>query len=262
MAVIKDLYFYPIKSFRGLRTAELTFDREGPLLDRQWMLVDDKNRFLTMRQMPLLTKIGLRIVDDAAIELSTPELGVVDFGLEERESAEFKVTVWKDEVPAFEVSSEISEWLSEVTGQKVRLVRLSENAKRGFSAEYPERYVRFTDAMPLQVISHAALRQLELKAGVTLAMVRFRPNIVIDEVEAHAEDSWPSFTVGKMNFAAMKPCTRCKITTVHPLTGEVGEEPLKTLETYRRIEKGIAFGYYFAHMNEGKIRVGDQVVPG
>ena len=49
-----------------------------------------------------------------------------------------------------------------------------------------------------------------------------------------------------MEFKALKPCTRCKITTVHPLTGEVGDEPLKTLATYRRQERGIMFGYYYA----------------
>jgi uncharacterized protein YcbX len=110
------------------------------------------------------------------------------------------------------------------------------------------------------VLSVASLKELELRAGVTLSVSRFRPNVVVDGVEAHAEDSWSGgFSVGALRFEAMHPCRRCKVTTVHPLTGQVGEEPLKTLETYRRDEKGLAFGYYFAHMNEGLLRAGSSL---
>src|SRR6476661_3380485 len=116
MATIKDLYFYPIKSFRGLRTNELYMDKMGPRFDRQWLLVDKENRFITQRTMPLLAKIGLRMADDIEIELSTPELGTSEFALAEREGDEFQVQIWKDQVPAFEVSGEVSDWLSEAVG--------------------------------------------------------------------------------------------------------------------------------------------------
>ncbi|MBX3022720.1 MAG: MOSC domain-containing protein [Bdellovibrionales bacterium] len=258
-AVIRDLFFYPIKSFRGLHTSELMLTKAGPLWDREWMLVDDKGVFLTQRQHPELAKIGVRFEDDAGLELSAGAQGTMDFGLEEREGPEFQVTVWKTQVPAFEVSSEVSEWLSDLLTKKVKLVRLSPNAQRTFDDAMPERTVRFVDAKPLLVISTASLKQLELKAGVTLAMSRFRPNIVIDGVEPHAEDGWPAFKVGSIEFKTLKPCTRCKITTVHPLTGAVSEEPLKTLSTYRRGEKGITFGQYFAHMHEGRLRAGAPV---
>jgi hypothetical protein len=43
----------------------------------------------------------------------------------------------------------------------------------------------------------------------------------------------------------VKPCTRCRITTTNQATAEVeGEEPLRTLKTYRwdAALKGVAFG--------------------
>ncbi len=116
MAIIKDLYFYPIKSFRGLRTNELYVDKEGPRLDRQWMLVDKAGQAITLRTMPVLAKIGLRMVDDLEIELSRADLGVCEFAVGEREGDEFEVQIFKDKVPAFEVSSEVSAWLSEAVG--------------------------------------------------------------------------------------------------------------------------------------------------
>lgn len=262
MPTIKELHFYPIKSFRGLRVHELSLDKMGPRFDRQWMLVDENNRFLTQRQLPLLARIGLRMEEDFGVELSAGDLGTVDFGLEEREGDEFNVTVWKDQVPAFEVSGEVSAWLSEFTGQKVRLVRLSENAKRAFRPDFPERSIRFVDQQPLLVVSTASLKGLEAKAGVTLAVTRFRPNIVVEGASEHEEDTWPGFQAGSLKFRALKPCTRCKITTVHPLTGAMGEEPLKTLMTYRRGEKGVMFGYYYAHLNEGRLKVGEKLAIG
>jgi uncharacterized protein YcbX len=258
-AIVQDLFFYPIKSFRGLHTNELRLSEAGPELDRQWMLIDDKKNFLTLRQIPELAKIGLSL-DDAGLQLSQGEYGSVDFGLNEREGDEFTVTVWKNEVPAFEVSSEVSGWLSDLLKKNVRLVRISENSKRGY-AELPERTIRFVDQRPLLVISRASLEQLEKKAGITIAMSRFRPNIVVNQVPAHAEDEWTGFKIENLEFKALKPSTRCKITCTHPLTGVVGEEPLKTLATYRRLEKGICFGYYYAHLRNGTIKLGATVSP-
>jgi len=259
MAIIKDLFFYPIKSLRGLRTNELPIDKQGPRLDRQWLIVDKENRFLTQRTMPHLAKIGVRMMEDLEIELSRQDIGACDFALGEREGDEFQVQIWKDVVPAFEVSSEVSAWLSEAVAQKVRLVRLSDGAKRTFSEKFPEQTVRFVDGKPLLVVSTASMKGLEDRMRAPISVSRFRPNIVIDQVLPHAEDNWNGFKVGSMEFKSVAPCSRCKVTTVHPLTGEMGEEPLKTLGTYRRQDKGIMFGQYYANMNTGRLKVGDSL---
>src|SRR2546423_1284126 len=126
---VHELNFYPIKSFRGLRTSELQLDNSGALWDRQWMLIDDKNGFLSQRQIPELAKIGVAF-DESSLELSVQEHGSIDFGLEEVEGKEMTVTIWKSEVAALEVSSEVSKWLSDVLHKKVRLVRMAPSAKR------------------------------------------------------------------------------------------------------------------------------------
>ncbi|MGZ3723794.1 MAG: MOSC domain-containing protein [Bdellovibrionales bacterium] len=260
LPMVQELNIYPIKSFRGLRQNELHIDKSGAIWDRQWMLIDDKNTFISQRQMPELAKIGVAF-DDVALELSVQEHGSIDFGLEEQESKEFNVKIWKAEVPAFEVSGEVSEWISKVVGKKVRLVRMSSSAKRLFDADNAESTLRFTDTRPLLVIGRASLEQLEKKANVTLSMSRFRPNIVLNHIPPHAEDGYTSINIGGMEFKASKPCTRCKITTVHPLTGAVGEEPLKTLATYRQGEKGVTFGYYYTAVKPGVIKLGAPVSP-
>jgi uncharacterized protein YcbX len=258
-ARIEQLYFYPIKSFRGVRTSVLTMDQLGPLWDRQWLLVDENGRFLTQRQLPELAKIELNFDPDSCLELAAADAGSIDFGLNEHMGDLLKVVVWKAEMLAQEVSGEVSEWLSQVLQRKVRLVRMAEGNARTFKPEFPERHVRFVDGKPLLVISAASVADLERRVGHPLSVLRFRPNVVVSGVGAYAEDSWPEFTVGKVRFQAVEPCTRCKITTVHPLTGQVGDEPLKTLATYRRLERGIAFGHYYAHLTEGTIKIGERV---
>ena len=256
---IDELYFYPIKSFRGVRTAALTLDKLGPLWDRQWLLVDENGRFLTQRQLPQLAKIELSFDPEAQIELAVPTFGTIDFGLNERLSQSLQVVVWKSEMRAHEVSSEVSQWLSEVLQRQVRLVRMADDNARTFKTGPPDRHVRFVDGQPLLVVSKASVRDLERRVGHPLSVLRFRPNVVIDGVDAYAEDRWSEFAVGGLRFQASEPCTRCKITTVHPLTGQVGDEPLKTLATYRRLERGIAFGHYYAHLTEGTLKIGEPV---
>lgn len=239
---IARLFFYPIKSFRGIETRSLRLDRVGPQFDRQWMLVDKENTFITQRTMPELAKIGVNIFEDAVIELSVNGKIISEFGLDEKEEGAKLVKVWKDEVKAFEVSKDVSKELSDYLSTPVRLVRISEDETRPG---------RFADGAPIMIVSEESLRDLEKRSGQSLAIARFRPNILITDCGAYDEDRIPKFSIGKVQFEAKKPCTRCKITTIHPLTGEVGEEPLKTLATYRQTEKGVAFGHYFNYSITG-----------
>ena len=91
-------------------------------------------------------------------------------------------------------------------------------------------------------------------------MRRFRPNIVVDNCEAFAEDSWKKIQIGEVVFRVAKPCSRCIMTTVDTDTGKKsGKDPLATLAGYRRGEGGIIFGQNLIHDNTGVIRVGDSV---
>ena len=75
-------------------------------------------------------------------------------------------------------------------------------------------------------------------------MNRFRPNLVVDGLPAFEEDHVDTFAIGDVVLRAVKPCTRCQVTTTDQRTAEVGQEPLRTLATYRMDERlsGITFG--------------------
>lgn len=53
-----------------------------------------------------------------------------------------------------------------------------------------------------------------------------------------AEDTWDEFQVGASDatspvFRSVKPCSRCKVTTIDQASGEVGQEPLRALGKFR-----------------------------
>ena len=85
--------------------------------------------------------------------------------------------------------------------------------------------------------------------AAAIKMSRFRPNIVIDGVndEPFAEDSWKVIAIGndKVLFHVVKGCPRCKQSCIDQTTGEVHDEPLATLKTFRACQPGMPDNVYF-----------------
>jgi uncharacterized protein YcbX len=55
----------------------------------------------------------------------------------------------------------------------------------------------------------------------------------------------------------VKPCARCKITTVDQDTAITSKEPLRTLATFRKRGGEVLFGQNLIHEEAGTLRVGD-----
>lgn len=60
-------------------------------------------------------------------------------------------------------------------------------------------------------------------------------------------------------FSAVKPCARCVLITVDQESGIKSQEPLKTLATYRTLNKKIMFGQNLVHQGIGYIQIGDEL---
>lgn len=158
------------------------------------------------------------------------------------------VTVWRDTCTALVSTVDTRDWLQRVTGTHGQLVRglphhvrVSDAAFTG--AERGTYY--FSDAYALLVASSSSLADLNARLHDPLPMNRFRPNVVIEGLEAFAEDRLQWLRRGDVALKCVKPCTRCIVTTTDQLTGDRrGEEPLRTLRGFRwtRALKGVAFG--------------------
>lgn len=272
---IAALYVHPIKSCAGITTDALRFDAMGPLDDRRWMLVDDAGQFLTQREVPALALVrpsrqdgGLRVIAPGM-----PPLTVAGTG-----GQRVSTWCWDDRCSGFDEGIEARAWFSEYLGRGARLLRFDSTVTRpasrnwvGEAAGRPGALTRFTDGFPLLVVSKASLDALNarlVQAGLPEATLqRFRPNVVVDGLDAFEEDTVDTLTSVPFRgppvvLRPVKPCTRCTITEVDPGTGRHESGVLQVLATFRSDPKlggGVTFGMnaVVADGLDGTLRVGD-----
>jgi hypothetical protein len=120
--------------------------------------------------------------------------------------------------------------------------------------------VSFADAFPLLLVSAAALDELNGRLTQPVSLDRFRPNLVVEGCDAHAEDGWKRLRIGAVELDVAKPCARCAVPALDQLTGEKHPELLRALASYRRAEdRQVYFGQNLLYRGGGSLSVGDAV---
>jgi uncharacterized protein YcbX len=88
-------------------------------------------------------------------------------------------------------------------------------------------------------------QRLHAQSRAPLPMNRFRPNLVIDGVDAFEEDYADTLQIGSVRLQPVKPCPRCPMPSIDQTTGLIGPDPLDILQSYRvnpKVDGGITFG--------------------
>lgn len=246
---IEELYIYPIKSARAQSLKEVRITPEGPVGDRQWMLVDEKGQFISQRTAPKLATVEV-FHDEAALTVGFQKMF---FKISTKNSFQrkIKVQIWDDSIEAALEPDLYSQGLSQYLGVQCRLVRFAPYSQR------PEK-VRFADDRPLQILNLKSLEDLNSRLPAPVGADRFRANIIFSGQQAFEEDQWKRIRIGEVMFSQPKKCSRCKIVTVDQKTGvSMGPEPLKTLATYRRDGAEVFFGTLWIPENEGLVKIGE-----
>lgn len=263
---LSALYLHPLKSSASLQVETLEIEPRGPRYDRRWLVVDAGGRFVTARAVSELVLVRAEPLG-AGLRLSAPGMAPLEVAPPAADAPRATVTVWKDTIDAPRADPAADAWLSAFLKRDVRLVHMDDAARRPVDPEYGREgdEVSFADGYPLLAISQSALDGLNARladAGrAPVTITHFRPNLVIDGADAHAEDGWRRVRIGGIDFDAVKPCTRCVFTTVDPTLGCRREdgEPLEILKDYRRTPAGITFGMNLIARGTGSLRVGDAV---
>jgi uncharacterized protein len=259
---VSALYIYPIKSCRGLSVEHVELDRLGPLHDRRFMLVDPDGTFVTQRSLPVLTLAEVRLTSAEQLEVTAPRMPTLHVPLRAPANEPRAVQVWAYQGAAQDMGQEAADWFSTFVGRPLRLVRFPEAGVRQVNPAYAppgDHRVAFADGYPILLISQASLDDLNTRLPEPVPMERFRPNLVVTGCEPYAEDAVTQLRIGEVTMHVVKPCERCKVTTIDPRTAAVGKEPLKTLSSYRRQGGKVLFGQNCVHAQLGTIRVGDPV---
>lgn len=243
---IVSLHVYPVKSCRGMAVDRAELTPTGFAKDRHWMLVRPNGRFVTQRELPRLALVGTAL-SAAGLTLTAPDMPPLQVA-ENAGRDSRNVTVWGFDGRGIDCGDEAGEWFTKFLQTPLRLVRFDPDMPRECSRDWTgdtRAVTEFADGFPILVISRASLDDLNSRLPKPLPMERFRPNIVIDGVDAYDEDRIHELRAGDVTLRIVKPCTRCAITTTDQQRGERdGEEPLRTLKEYRfsRELRGVAFG--------------------
>jgi uncharacterized protein YcbX len=233
----------------------------GLQYDRRWMVVDADGRFITGREVPRLTLVRAQPAPGGLL-LQAPDMPSLYVAFPPI-PATVPVSVWKSGLDARPAEATAEAWLGDFLQRPARLVHMDAGVTRPMTDPHsqPGDEVSFADAFPVLLISRAALDGLNARLAKPVSMLRFRPNLVVDGAQAHAEDGWKRIRIGDVELDVAKPCTRCVFTTVDPLRGEADPdgEPLRTLIGYRRSAEGVTFGQNLIPRSAGSVRVGDGV---
>ncbi|MDQ3291034.1 MAG: MOSC domain-containing protein [Bacteroidota bacterium] len=245
--ILTDIYIYPIKSLGGVRVDEAIVEPQGLQYDRRWLLVDETNTFLTQRVFPQMALLQVQLLPTGLLithKQQVAESLFVPFDSENYLNTSLTVTIWNDTVSAVEVSEEANVWFSRMLQINCRLVFMPPTEYRPVDPDYAldDEPVSFADAFPFLLIGQESLNDLNNRLPEPVPMNRFRPNLVFSGGVPFEEDTWQDFKIGNQNFSAVKPCARCVLTTINQNSAEKGTEPLRTLATYRTINKKVMFG--------------------
>ena len=259
---VSSLYIYPIKSCGGIRVPEIILTPHGPQYDRQFVLINDKGKFLSQRdfQETKMCLIETELRDETLL-VRAPNMPEIGVSLEPREGPIVGVTLHSDTCLGLDQGDALAEWFSEVIGSKCRLIGYAEKYPRLRESDFLGRkiHISFADSYPLLIISEESLGDLNSRLAEPLPMNRFRPNIVVSGCKPYAEDQWQEIRVGNVKLQGAKQCVRCAIPTTDQTTGKRSKEPLRTLAKYRKTSEGVVFGRNYLHLNEGIIRERDIV---
>lgn len=266
-ARIARLFVYPIKSCAGVELMEAVLTETGLDLDRAWMVVDEEGEFVTQREEPRMALIQPAFKRGGTeLQLRAPGMLALHL-LVDAVEVPTRVRVWKDVVPAYDMGDIAAQWFTDFLGlnaqglpradaPKYRLVRFDPEHRRLSSLQWTggvEAPNQFSDGYPVLVLGQPALDGLNerLKAAGhgPVDIRRFRPNVVLEGLEAHDEDRVGPLqiatTEGQAVLTPVKPCPRCPIPNIDPDSAQSSPEVNDTLQTYRqdaRVNGALTFG--------------------
>lgn len=260
---LTEINIYPVKSLRGISREKSVVEDRGLQFDRRWMLVDEKNNFLTQREFPKMAAVEVKVLkSELSFKIDGEEISI-PFAPNTVNKANVKI--WRSRCRADVYGDDVNNWFGDVLQTKCRLVVMPAESRRIVNPFYAvNKYqdtLSFADGYPFLLIGESSFNDLNAQLETPLPMNRFRPNFVVAGAEPFAEDEWKKIRIGKTIFHVVKPCARCVMTTIDQETGiSGGKEPLKTLAEFRLKRQKILFGQNLIAENTGEeIKIGDEI---
>eukprot|EP00210_Caulerpa_lentillifera_P009485 g9045.t1 len=281
LRTVVALYIYPIKGCKGIDARRLETTPTGFAFDRQWVIVRQSNhRYITQRNFPRIALIRPELpnsllsgeiegqASNMCLNIHLPVARPIQIPLiPQTDLPKKEITVCEWTGLAFDEGDQIAEKLSLFLATPVRLFRFIEKynpswnpyTRDGYSREVDPNFAigygtKFSDGFPYLIINKTSLHDLNNRIGREFPADRFRPNIIVQGNECWEEDNWREIRIydpsdengNESRFVFVKPCKRCKVTTIDQMSAYRDYEPLATLTA---CHNGLSTGFN-AHLPE------------
>lgn len=247
------------------------------------------HHFITIRQYPKMVQIHTHVTRNGTLTLkhnSHIHTVTTMSATEQAKAKRIPVVIWKKQFEALDCGDAAAVYLSDILGVKCRLVEAAPNMQREPDSKWTSAVSKeegkerkfntnFADAFPFLLTSEESLAQFnsKLEKQPPITQTRFRPNIVISggHVKPFDEDTYFLMDFldagkSKIKMYNVKPCTRCTIPSIDPVTAERSDEVQKLLRSERMGDADFAdkplFGVNLCHelnSNVVELKVGDTV---
>jgi len=258
---ISDIIHYPVKSLAGNPLPFSEVYERGLKEDRRFMLINDKNVFVSQRNFPQLSQIEVGISENDLVLRDRRSNQVIRHRLE-FELQKTEVTIWNDKTSAhLFLYKELDEWISTKIGSSLRFAYMDESDHRTIDPKYGKEgeLVSFADGFPILICNTSSLKALNEDLSTPIKMDHFRPNIIIEHNQAWEEDKWKKIKIGNVILRTPKSCARCKVINIDPESGEQNSEVLHALSKKRMYDGKVYFGVNAIVEETGSIKRNDQV---
>ena len=262
---VTALHSYPVKSCQGASVPSARLTPYGLEGDRQFLVMEG-GKFINQSRFAKLATVGTRRIDAGTVEFSVGDRSLAHTATPQGE--ESTIDFYGSSVTVVDQGEALADLLSEALGRSLRVAAMKDTFERvapleEFALVDGTQQAHFVDLAPILVTNVASLDDLNGRLDAAVPMNRFRPNIVIEGLDAFGEDSIATLEGDGFRLERATYCERCATTCTDQETGARSSEPLATLKAYRHRENGFAggvmFGAYMAVSGEGTIRVGDEL---
>lgn len=254
---LKQICVFPIKSCGALKiTGKWELTTKGLKYDREWMIVNSSGMAVTQKTNTKLCLIQPKICfEKEVLELNFPGMKTIKLPLNPNFSNDIKSLslcqskVCGDRIQGLDCGDEIAEWLSDVLDiSGVRLIRQLEDEAR----KRKDNLISLNNQAQFLLINSTSVKWLSDKIEdyseeIESFIDRFRGNLIIETAEPLEESSWNKIKIGKIEFHADGPCTRCQMICIDQKTGEKTAEPLRTIA--KEFQGKMRFGVYLSQTN-------------
>jgi uncharacterized protein len=235
---IRELWIYPVKSLGGVRVERATITSAGSLaLDREWIVVDADDRKVWQGDIPRMTLVRVPL-DEAALKLSMPGMEQLTVA-RDHDGERRTLTIYERTFRGIDAGDRAAGWLSRTFGRSLRLVRIGDAAHR------------WDGLNPVHVVSDAsitALNEALVEHGhEQVTAMRFRPNVILGNTQAFAEEENTVLDFGDARIRLREPCVRCELPNISLVDASRGKQPLKLLGKWsegRPTAGAASFGTY------------------